>query len=84
MVSFELGEEIERDVFRLVTSLGPQTSLNLRPSDSVLQFQLSGRASEHKSDNHQITMVISQQLNLRLSDSLLRFWLSGRASQCGI
>ena len=64
--------------------LSPHEELKLGPSDSILQFQLSSRASEHTSDNHQITMVISQQSNLRLSDSLLRFQLSGRASQCGI
>ena len=64
--------------------LSPHEELNLRPSNPALQFQLSGRASEHASDNHQIPMVISQQSSLRLSDSLLRFWLSGRASQCGI
>ena len=39
MVSFELGKEIEKDVFRLVTSVGqrkilsPHEESNLRPSD---------------------------------------------------
>ena len=39
MVSFELGKEIEKDVFRLVTSveqriiLSPHEELNFRPSE---------------------------------------------------
>ena len=43
MVSFELGKEIEEDVFRLVTSVGqiknsePHEEMNLRPSDSALR-----------------------------------------------
>ena len=43
MVSSELGKEIEKYVFRLVTSVGqreilsPQEELNLRPSDSALR-----------------------------------------------
>ena len=42
MVSFELGKEIEEDVFRLVTSVGQiknsesHEERNLRPSDSAL------------------------------------------------
>ena len=42
MVSFELGKEIEKDVFRLVTSLGqkkilsPHEESSLRPLDSAL------------------------------------------------
>ena len=44
MVSFELGKEIKKDVFRLVTSKGkknekilsPHEESNLRPSDSAL------------------------------------------------
>ena len=43
MASFELGKEMEKDVFRLVTSVGqrkilsPQKELNSRPSDSALR-----------------------------------------------
>ena len=44
MVSIELGKEIEKDVFRLVTSvwrnkkiLSPHEESNLRPSDSALR-----------------------------------------------
>ena len=32
--------------------LSPHEELNPRPSNPALQFQLSGRASEHASDNH--------------------------------
>ena len=43
MVNFGLGKEIEKDVFRLVTSveqriiLSPHEELNLRPSGSALR-----------------------------------------------
>ena len=44
MVSIELGKEIEKDVFRLVTSVGerkkilsPHEESSLRPSDSALR-----------------------------------------------
>ena len=43
MVSFELGKDIEKDVFRLVTRAGqrknsePDEESNLRPSDSAFQ-----------------------------------------------
>ena len=43
MASFELGKEMEKDVFRLVTSVGqrkilsPHEESNLRPSDSALR-----------------------------------------------
>ena len=44
MISIELGKEIEKDVFRLVTSvwrnkkiLSPHEESNLRPSDSALR-----------------------------------------------
>ena len=43
MVSFELGGEMEKDVFRLVTSVGQRKILSshevssLRPSDSALR-----------------------------------------------
>ena len=43
LVSFELGKEIEKDVFLFVTSVGkrktfliPHEESNLRPSDSAL------------------------------------------------
>ena len=42
MVSFEFSKEIEKHVFRLVTSVGerkilsPHEELNLRPPDSAL------------------------------------------------
>ena len=47
MVSFELGKEIEKDVFCLVTSVGQRKRLNtheeskLRPSDSALRCSTS-------------------------------------------
>ena len=41
MVSFELGKEFEKFVFRLVTNVGqslsPHGESNLRPSDTVLR-----------------------------------------------
>ena len=52
MVSFELGKETEKDVFRLVTSVGqrkflsPHEELNLISSDSALRCSTTVRRTK--------------------------------------
>ena len=69
MASFELGKEMEKDVFRLVTSVGqrkilsPQKELNSRPSDSALRCDLPSTASEGYYEVHMTRVLHTARIS---------------------